>query len=442
MSRPTAAACDQMMSVVTKTMTPRPSGSPRICVVAENASFRFGGEASLPLHYFRRLRSRGLEAWLVVHERNRAELSALLTNDTERIYFTADTWLQRLIWRLNRWLSNRAAEALFGTLMALVEQWIQRKILRELIAKYEVNIVHQPIPVSPRAPSFIFKLGVPVVIGPMNGGMEYPPAFRTAESRFTHISVAVARRSANLINCVIPGKMLAEIMLVANERTRRVLPTCVRGVVVEIPENGVDLDLWSTGPKPSRRDPPCFIFIGRLVNWKRLDLVLHALVEVPEAHFQVIGDGIMRHEWTALTASLGLSSRVSFTGWLSQDECAQRLRSATALVLPSIYECGGAVVLEAMATLTPVIATAWGGPADYLDETCGILVPPSSAQAMIDGFARAMRTLIESPHIAQKLGQAGRRKVEAYFSWDTKMDQVVEVYRQAIERRFLLSHSG
>ena len=50
-------------------------------IVAENASFRFGGEASLPLHYYSRLRARGLEAWLIVHGRTREELEALFPND-------------------------------------------------------------------------------------------------------------------------------------------------------------------------------------------------------------------------------------------------------------------------------------------------------------------------------------------------------------------------
>jgi hypothetical protein len=50
----------------------------RICIVADNASARFGGEAILPLHYFRQLRQRGIEVWLVAHDRVRAELETLL----------------------------------------------------------------------------------------------------------------------------------------------------------------------------------------------------------------------------------------------------------------------------------------------------------------------------------------------------------------------------
>ena len=118
------------------------------------------------------------------------------------------------------------------------------------------------------------------------------------------------------------------------------------------------------------------------------------------------------------------SDRVCFRGWMPQQECVQHLRSATALLLPSIKECGGAVVLEAMATGTPVIAVAWGGPEDYLDETCGILIPPLNAAAVVDGFTAGMRKLIDNPELSFSLGAAARRKIEAKFSWEEKVAEL------------------
>jgi glycosyltransferase involved in cell wall biosynthesis len=405
----------------------------RVCIVAENASFRFGGEASLPLHYFSRLRARGLEAWLIVHGRTREELEKLFPDDSERIRFIPDKWFHKLIWRLNRYLPRRVAEATLGTLMVLVNQCIQRKMVQDLIASHHVNVVHQPIPVSPLAPSFICKLGVPVVIGPMNGGMNYPEAFHNVESGVTRASVTLARSCANLVNWAIPGKKLASFVLVANQRTRLALPRCVRGQVVEIPENGVDLGIWSVQSKlPSDGHPPRFLFLGRLVDWKRLDLAIEALANVPGAYLDVIGDGPMRAVWTRLAVTLNLNDRICFRGWMPQQECAQYLQSATALLLPSIYECGGAVVLEAMATGTPVIAVAWGGPSDYLDESCGLLIPPVDARAVINGFAAGMQTLIDKPELRTSLGTAARKKIEESFSWEEKVDRVVGIYRDAV----------
>ncbi len=409
------------------------SNAPRICIVAENASFRFGGEASLPLHYFSRLRARGIETWLIVHGRTRPELEALFPLDQDRIQYIPDRWYHKLIWKLSLPLPRRVAEATFGTLMVLINQLIQRSMVRQLIRQQGINVVHQPIPVSPKAPSFISGLGVPVIIGPMNGGMDYPAAFRGAESLFTRITVALGRASANLANRLIPGKKNAAILLVANQRTQLALPTCARGKIIEIPENGVDLSIWQLPAAPVPPSvAPRFLFIGRLVDWKRLDFVLHALAAIPGAQLEVIGDGPMRTPWTDLAATLGIAERVRWIGWLPQPQCAQLLHGANALVLPSIYECGGAVVLEAMACGIPVIATAWGGPADYLNPSCGILVDPTNSDSITRGFIDAMRKLIEEPELRISLGTAGRKRVESLFDWNQKIDVVLAIYQQSL----------
>jgi glycosyltransferase involved in cell wall biosynthesis len=417
--------------------TPAGSSGPgptplRICIVAENASFQFGGEASLPLHYFSRLRARGIDACLIVHGRTQAEIEALFPGERERIHFIRDRWFHKLIWQASRLLPRRISEATCGTLMVLINQWMQRQIVRGLVRGRGIDVVHQPIPVSPRAPSFLFGLGAPVVMGPMNGGMEYPPAFRSAESRFTRVTVALARRGSNFINRLIPGKRAAEVLLVANRRTREALPPGLQGTIIEIPENGVDVELWSApADRATARDPGKFIFIGRLVDWKRLDLAISAIASVPGAFLEVIGDGPMRSEWAELAARLGAGDRIVFSGWLPQSGCARRLRGSAALLLPSVYECGGAVVLEALAAGTPAIATAWGGPADYLDEASGILIAPESEGAIIEAFAVAMRKLMDNPEFAERLGRAGQRRVMEEFDWENKVDRLLGIYRLA-----------
>jgi glycosyltransferase involved in cell wall biosynthesis len=412
----------------------------RVCIVADNASFRFGGEASLPLHYFLRLRERGVEAWLILHERTKAEVVQLLPNEQDRIFYLSDRWYHKLLWRLSLLLPRRIAVATLGTAIVLINQVVQRRMLRKLIPKHGINVVHQPIPVSPKMPSLISGLGVPVIIGPMNGGMDYPPAFQGQESSLTHLFIRIGRSLSNLVNLLIPGKRNAKILLVANPRTKLALPHCPQAQVVELPENGVDLNIWAKEDKPeenkSGENKPAksakFIFAGRLVDWKRLDLVIDALALIEGAELEVIGDGAMREAWEAHAHRLGVADRVHFLGWLPQAACASHLRSSIALVLPSIYECGGAVVLEAMAAGIPAIATAWGGPTDYLNADCGILIEPTRPQAMVSGFVEGMRKLMADRELATRMGAAGRTRVETEFDWQKKIDRILEIYMSAL----------
>jgi hypothetical protein len=153
----------------------------RVLIVAENASARFGGEAALPLHYYRELRARGTAAWLLTHARTRRELAeafpATRTSSTWRTApGTASCGAGTALPAQVRYLTTEF-------LSRISTQLAQRRIARRLIREHQVDVVHQPIPVSPREPSLLYGLGCPVVIGPMNGGMNYPPAFAAHEGR-------------------------------------------------------------------------------------------------------------------------------------------------------------------------------------------------------------------------------------------------------------------
>ncbi|HTN52309.1 MAG TPA: glycosyltransferase [Anaeromyxobacter sp.] len=409
----------------------------RVVVVAEHASARFGGEAILPLHYFRLLRRRGVEAWLVVHERSRPELRDELPGDLERVVFVPDTRLQRACWGIGRRLPPRLYQVTLGLVIHAATQWAERRVVRALVPRVRATVVHEPIPVSPRGPSLMHGVGAPVVIGPMNGGMTYPPAMRQAESWLERAYIGVSRSFAALANLLVPGKRRAYALLVANERTRRALPRGVCRRVYPLVENGVDLALFR--PPQGARLPDGrtrFVFIGRLVRLKGLDLLLEAVARVGKAaalELHVLGDGPERPALEAHARRLGLQERVVFHGLLPQDRCAAILASSDGLVLPSLLECGGAVVLEAMAVGLPVIATRWGGPADYLDDETGVLVEPAGVAPFVEGLASAMARLAGSPELRARLGRAARRRVEERFDWERKIDRILEIYREAME---------
>src|ERR1700728_799541 len=87
---------------------------PRVIIVSEHASSRYGGEACLPWHYFRLLRRRNAEVWLVVHERTKDELVALMRDDADRMHFVPDTWFNKVTWKLSRFLPAPLAYITLG----------------------------------------------------------------------------------------------------------------------------------------------------------------------------------------------------------------------------------------------------------------------------------------------------------------------------------------
>jgi glycosyltransferase involved in cell wall biosynthesis len=408
----------------------------RVLIIAEHASAEYGGEAILPIHIFRGLRRKGVDARLIVHGRTRAELEVLVSEEMERLHLVPDAWGHRFLFRLGEYLPDRIRYFSTGLLSRLFTQWGARRIARRLVAQHSIDLVHQPIPVSPREPSLVYGLGVPVLMGPMNGGMTYPAAFRSRQGRLESIFLWVGHRAGFLLHRLIPGKLLADTLLVANDRTRDALPPGSAGKVLKMFENGVDLSLWTPSDDEEAHGGPFrIVFVGRFIECKAVDLLLEAFRDViarTPATLHLAGDGPQRLEWEAKAKELGLNESVRFLGWLSQEGCAELLRRSDVLVLPSLHECGGAVVLEAMAVGLPVIAANWGGPADYLDSTCGILVDTTSEASFVAGLIEAMSRLADSPDLRRAMGRAGREKVIREFDWDQKIEELLCVYERMI----------
>jgi len=424
------------------------SGAPsmRLLITAEHTSARFGGEAALALHYFRVLRQRGAQVWLVTHSRTRDELSTLFP-DEQRIHYIPDSWLHRWAWHIGSVLPDQISYFTTGFVARLATQLVQRRVIRRLVASEQIDIIHQPMPVSPREPSMIFGFGVPVVIGPMNGGMDYPPVFRKRRGSVERVLLGLGRWGAQMMNRLMPGKRQAAMLVVANARTEAALPKGLCPRVVHVVENGVDLGLWRPSGEPSvapaNEAAATFVFLGRLVGWKAVELLVHAFKKAraqAPMRLIIIGDGDERVRLEGIARSLEVlaesdapAGTIRFMGWMAQRDCAAELQRADCLVLPSLLECGGAVVLEAMSLGKPVIATAWGGPLDYLDSQCGVLVPPTDRDTLIDGFADAMIRLAKSPAERERLGRNGREKVLREYDWDVKVDRIVELYERAMQ---------
>lgn len=414
----------------------------KVLIVAPNASATFGGEAFLPLIYFAALRARGFPVRLITHARNREGLMARFPGAGDSIHFIPDSAWHRGIFHTGRRFPEPLRSAVFGTALNLVNEVYQTRLIRQLLRAGEVEVIHQPTPVSPKLPSSVHGFGVPVIIGPMNGGMTYPEGYEDHQSGLARRFIAVSRRIAVAMNWVIPGKRKAAALLVANQRTRAALPVR-HPKVIDLVENAVDLGVWQAPAeaRPLRQatDPFRLVFLGRLVGWKAVDVTLDALKQARsggrDVRLDILGDGEARADLERRAAELGLGGAVRFLGFMPQADCAAHMRASDALILNSIFECGGAVVLEAMSLGLPVIASDWGGPADYLDDECGILIPPVPRADFAGRIAAAMIRLADDPDLGRRMGEAGRAKVIRHYDWQKKVDRVIDLYREVLSER-------
>jgi glycosyltransferase involved in cell wall biosynthesis len=414
----------------------------RVLIVAENVSMRMGGEASLPFYYFQLMAQRGHDVWLACHARVRDELDAYFSSSParKRIYFVEDTRIQAVLWRLGRFLPYRIRDLVVGQWIHVSTMRRLRRLAKRLVAEHSIDVILEPAPITPKGVSFLYRMGAPVAIGPLCGGLDFPPAFRDMDSRLTRLTIYLSRAASSLVHAMVPGKLMADALLVANKRTADALPAGGRGRVYQVVESGVDLAIWrpvgNRSFTPGR--PPKFVYSGRLVDWKGVEFLLAAFREVAaklDVSLHIIGDGELREQLTSRVREWALEGRVTFHGWQTRPASAALMADCHVFVLPSLRECGGTVILEALAMGLPVIATRWGGPGEYVNESCGILVEPASKEAFVSGLTEAMRRLAESPELCRRLGLGGRERVRTtYFDWESKTDRVVEILQEVVTR--------
>ncbi|MCA1961093.1 MAG: glycosyltransferase family 4 protein [Desulfomonile sp.] len=203
--------------------------------------------------------------------------------------------------------------------------------------------------------------------------------------------------------------------------------------VLVIP-NGVDVVRFRP-PETRGEDPAVRIgFVGRLVHQKGVDVLMQAVALLePELPFviDIVGDGAERQELRSLAANLGVEDRVRFLGWKAGEELPELYRRMDAFVLPSRDEGMPNVVLEAMASGLPVVATRVAGTEELVcDGKTGLIVPPEDHQAL----AAALRRTITDGTARTAMGAAGRRLVEARYTWRRVAEEYLALAESCVAR--------
>jgi glycosyltransferase involved in cell wall biosynthesis len=204
----------------------------------------------------------------------------------------------------------------------------------------------------------------------------------------------------------------AEAVLVVNPLTEALVRPYARRVAVVTA--GMDPDRfpwpWPDDPTPPEGDRPVrLLFAGLVDEWMKGFHVLHdacASLWRGRRDFELLATADPPRRVDEFTRAVG---------WLSQEELPRQIRAADVLVMPTIAQEGlGRTAVEAMACGRPVVASRIGGlPATVLDGATGLLFEPGDAADL----ARKLETLLDDPGLRRRLGEAGRRRFEEYYSW-------------------------
>lgn len=271
----------------------------------------------------------------------------------------------------------------------------------------DVIHLHHPHPLADVA-SLLRSRRTPLVVTQHMDGKQ--PGYRL-------LARAVLRRAAAI---VVPSRahMALSQELEGFENKTEVIPF------------GIDETRWADLPRRPIDSPPRALFIGRLVKFKGLDILLRALERVPDLRLDIVGGGPEGPRLKTLTQALALADRVRFFGEYPDEDLPRRMAEADFLVLPSITvdEMFGLVVLEAMAAGRPVVTTAvpTGVREVNVPGETGLEVPVHDVRSL----AEALDTLAHDPFKRETMGEAGRARVEKYFTRQLMAERHIALYER------------
>jgi glycosyltransferase involved in cell wall biosynthesis len=201
--------------------------------------------------------------------------------------------------------------------------------------------------------------------------------------------------------------------------------------IFRVVHNGINNEYFypvQNGPRPENS---IIVTNSADTPLKGLNFLLEAVAKIRQKQsvkLTVIGqpkkNGIIEN----LVAKLGVSDIVHFTGRIANEEFADYYAKATVAVVPSLYEGFGIPAAEAMACGVPLITTSGGALPEVVGKA-GMIVPPADTSAL----TKAIMHFLNNPDERAKYAKAGLERVNSVFSWPKAAEEVVEVYREAID---------
>ncbi|MCX8185264.1 MAG: glycosyltransferase family 4 protein [Sulfolobales archaeon] len=174
------------------------------------------------------------------------------------------------------------------------------------------------------------------------------------------------------------------------------------------------------------------LYVGRMSYRKGPHVLLNAFANISDSRavLVMVGSGDMLPFLKLRAELLGVESRVIFMNYVSDSLLPELYRMSDVFVAPSIVaEAFGLVILEAMASGVPVIATSVGGIPEVLSEgRAGFLVAPNSEREL----GEAISIMLSDSSLRETCGEIGRRVAEERYSWDIVVPQIERVYSEAV----------
>lgn len=283
----------------------------------------------------------------------------------------------------------------------------------------------------------LYKFEIPVIIGPVGGGISIPKGFERCKSYKDYLKEAYyffIKLNKKWKKYFINSKFI----VIGTDGVKKQLPKECHKKLIKVFDTCVDTDIFYPNYK-KKNDKVKILFAGRLDKVKGVNVLLKSvklLIEdnINNIYVEIIGQGKEYENIKRFIDKNNLNHYVKLVGECNHDDIAEYMRNADIFCLPAIKENGGTAILEAMASGLPVVTSDAAGPSYSVTDECGKKVKLNNYDDFIIGVYEELKYLIKNRDVAENMGMKARARVEQEFSSSKMEDKILSLYEHLSEK--------
>lgn len=378
--------------------------------------------------------------WALTSHRYKDDIEDYKSKHSEALQNTTFVYVEVPHW-ISFWHVGYGGERIYYML------WQRQalKIARNLINKVHFDLVHHITYVTCVLPTYMHKLGLPFLYGPVSGG-ENTPAIIGYPMSVKNKLVEGIRTASQVLFKSTPNfsKTMrnSSLILATTEETKSLIPVKYHKKVSIFQSIGLTEDIFYPEPQIKLNETCKILIAGRMIYWKGYELAILSFIKALEqgckAELTVLGntdDGSIDHK-ECLRSLCGqyLDKEIKFVSRVDHDKMKGFYDEFDVLLNCSLRDSGCFVVMEGMSRGLPVICVNTGGPRVNTTDEIAIKVKPDTLYKMITNTANAIDLLAGDKKLREKMGAAARKHALSNFTMSKRIDKMNEFYNLVVKK--------
>lgn len=321
------------------------------------------------------------------------------------------------------------------------------KVAKKLVKAEHFDLVHHITYVTCVLPTYMHKLGLPFLYGPVSGGENIPSIIGYPMNAKNRLVEGIRKASQLFFRATFNFAKTMEratLILVTTEETREFIPYQHHDKVRTFQAIGLRKDMFYPEPVKKENEVTHFLMAGRMLYWKGYELGISAFVQALkdgcQADLTVLGDTennvnyeTYRDKLKAMCGSY-LGEKIKFVSAIEHSQMKQFYDSFDVLLNCSLRDSGCFVVMEAMSRALPIITVNTGGPKVNTTIESSVKIEPAPFAVMVNNMTQAIKTLASDQELRTKMGKAAREYSFKTFTLEARTEQMNQFYKEVLEQ--------